>query len=107
QSAFPEQFSVAHIRVKDGSLLQGLYLGSTADTIVVGKPPDPRKGPRCATSSHAPSRILLVARSTIERIELRAGPDPCRPPGSLLRRLGVMPLECIAPLCQVGDGPHR
>jgi len=85
--------------------LSGLYLGSTADTIVIGTPPDIARGPRCAISSNRHrSQTWLIPRSSIEQIELLDGPRPCRPASSLLRLLGAK-LECIALLCQLGE--HR
>jgi hypothetical protein len=110
QNEFPEQFAVAQVHFKPGTKIAAdlrtgylLYLGATPDTLVLGQPGAIKKGPDCTTTIlPQPTRTLLVSRSSVESIELADGQQPCRPPSSLLRRLGI-PIECIAPVCEVGN----
>jgi hypothetical protein len=104
QHAFPERFSVARIYGSGPSDNRYLYLGSTGNAIVLGRP-TALKGPRCPIRSHRPPKMLEVPYSGFKRITLTNGPRPCRAPSSILRFLGLAKIECIAVICEYGD--HR
>ena len=125
QREFPERFSVARIVTDSGAragaaeeAVCGLYLGSTSDTIILGLPrtksestnavadgecnSDTTMKQATATAEAPKATTLLVGRDKITQITLTSGSKPRAPERSLLRRIGV-PLECISPLCQIGQ----
>ena len=103
QGEFPDRFSIATIAIEGKGEVCGLYLGSTSDVVILGLPKGDEAARPCASKPATSTTTLLVARKTIERIGLTAGERPLPPHKSILRRLGV-PVECISPVCQLGDG---
>jgi len=98
QREFPGGFACATVRLQDAAPERALYLGSTADAIIVGRPARGSPGVCGALGASRPSTVL-VSRARIRQLELSAGPPPHPPSGSLLRKLGI-PLECVSPVCR-------
>jgi hypothetical protein len=102
QSEFPDGFSRAMVSLKGEDTIFGQYLGSTSDSIIIGQPP--RSGhetcgaaPRQAAAAAA---TCMLSRDDIKDIRLTNGSRPSGPGSSLLRRLGLVELECLAPVCR-------
>jgi hypothetical protein len=101
QSEFPDGFSQATISLRSDETFVGQYLGSTSDTIIIGQPERvPRDCGDARREADAPAVTCILSRDDVKVITLSNGRRPSVPASSLLRRLGLLPLECLGPMCR-------
>jgi hypothetical protein len=103
QSEFPDGFSQARISLRSDETIVGKYLGSTSDSIIVGQPerlPRYRVCGAVRREAVAAAATCILSRDDVRVITLSSGRRPSVPGSSLLRRLGLLPLECLGPVCR-------
>jgi hypothetical protein len=112
-SEFTDRFPIATVTLeqvagaaKAAEPVCGLYLGSTSDAVILaatapppGAKQETKPSKTCPPSRQTTGAAIIVARDKIAQIALTRQ-QLLRPSPSLLRRLGVAPLECVAPVCQ-------
>lgn len=106
QSEFPDGFSQATISLRSDETIHGQYLGSTSDTIIIGQPKQTSRCGAAPQGAVAKAVTCILSREEVKLIRLSDGPRLSEPGSSLLRRLGLLPLECLGPVCRWRSGTY-
>lgn len=87
--SFPANFDVATVTAHESVVERNaLYVGSGAESVVLGNP-----GP--------PGRVTFLRPSSVTRIDLRDNTQEESYPKSLSSRLGFLPVTCFFPTCRL------
>jgi hypothetical protein len=94
---FPSQFTPVTAVMVHGKAFNGVYVGASADDILVGQ----RRIDLAGESVKGP-RLLVLSRDSVKRLRLRRSSNILPKAKSLLGRFGL-DLTCIPPECRLGN----